>query len=106
MENNTKHTQDEKINLSDLKIFHFQATAKKWIWKVTAPESDLIADTYDKEHAEFIVKACNNYDKLKENNALLLENLIRLVDRMEENEMGQMSAVRRAKEAIEKTQSK
>jgi hypothetical protein len=32
----------------------------------------------------------------------LLENLIRCVDRLEENGMGSMSAVRRAKEAIKK----
>ena len=32
----------------------------------------------------------------------LLENLIRLVDRMEENELGHTSSVKRAKEAINK----
>lgn len=31
---------------------------------------------------------------------LLLENLVRLVERMEENDLGNMNAVRRAKEAI------
>ena len=55
---------------------------------------------------EYIVEACNNYDKLKEDNALLLDNLRRLIDRMEENDLGQMNAVKRAKEAIQKTQSK
>ena len=44
-----------------------------------------------------------NY-KLKEQNNSLLENLKRCVDRLEENGMGQMSAVTRAKEAILKVQ--
>lgn len=48
-------------------------------------------------NAAFICKAVNNYDSL-------LENLKRLVDRMEENNLGNMSAVTRAKTAIQKAE--
>ena len=69
-------------------------------------ESKYLLTDRAKSDMEYIVEACNNYDKLKEDNALLLDNLRRLIDRMEENDLGQMNAVKRAKEAIQKTQSK
>lgn len=57
-------------------------------------------------NAKLICEAVNNYDKLKEDNALLLDNLKRLIDRMEENDLGQMHSVKRAKEAIQKVENK
>lgn len=57
-------------------------------------------------NAEFICRAVNEYDKLKADNEMLLENLKRLVDRLEENDFGHMSAVIRAKAAIKQAESK
>ena len=67
---------------------------------------NLIENSQEGENKE--VKACNEYDKLKTDNELLLSNLKRIIDRIEESELQNYfpSAYKRAKEAIQKTENR
>ena len=63
-----------------------------------------IRDEYSVNHnnAKRIVKCWNEYDKIKEERDLLFENLYRIVDRVEENNLDILfpSAYNRAKELL------
>ena len=91
----TKHTKNLKL---DYKLFDLEERVS---WINIESRGKLIAEVKG-QHYGVNNNVCDANAKLFAAAPELLENLIICVDSIEENGMGDMSAVRRAKEVIKK----